>query len=169
MAFHLLWSYQVLVWHHRHQVFTSCSASQSRPLPFFPPGCTFSMVTTIACCPCHQERVTSTLAVGRVAKFARRWLPMLFCCSTTHCGFPPNADDLLSVRSCCLSCQRVTCSTIPSSRPDTASFRSCLIVATGFPGHAGGCHLRKKPCVVLIFPPFGSSCGGTCLVALDGL
>ena len=26
---------------------------QSRPLPFFPRGCTFSMVKTIACCPCH--------------------------------------------------------------------------------------------------------------------
>ena len=31
----------------------------------FPCGCTFSMVTTIACCPCHFVRVTSTLAEWR--------------------------------------------------------------------------------------------------------
>ena len=36
VAFPLLRSYQVLVWHHCHQVFTSCSARQSRALPFFP-------------------------------------------------------------------------------------------------------------------------------------
>ena len=77
VAFPLLRSYQVLVWHHCHQVFTSCSARQSRPLPFFPRGCTFSMVTTIACCPCRSVRVTSTLAVGRVAQIATRWLPMI--------------------------------------------------------------------------------------------
>ena len=41
-------------------------------LPFFPPGCTFSVATTIACCPCHLVRVTSTLAAGRVVTFARR-------------------------------------------------------------------------------------------------
>ena len=64
--------YQVLVWHHCRQFFTSCSASQSRPLPFFPPGCTLWVATTIACCPCHLVRVTSTIAVGKVAKFARR-------------------------------------------------------------------------------------------------
>ena len=69
VAFPFLWGYQVLVWHHCHQVIKSCSARQSRPMPFFPRGCTFSMVTTIACCPCHFGRVTSTLAVGRVAKF----------------------------------------------------------------------------------------------------
>ena len=28
--------YQVLGWHHCRQVFSSCSATQSRPLPFFP-------------------------------------------------------------------------------------------------------------------------------------
>ena len=59
-------------WHHCRQVFTSCSASQSRPLPFFPPGCTFSVATTVACCPCHLVRVTSTFAVGKVAQVARR-------------------------------------------------------------------------------------------------
>ena len=32
------------------------------------------MVRTNACCPCHLVRVISTLAVGKVAKIARRWL-----------------------------------------------------------------------------------------------
>ena len=57
---------QVLVWHHCRQVFTGCSASQLRPLPFFPPGCTFLVATTIACCLCHLVRVTSAIAVGKV-------------------------------------------------------------------------------------------------------
>ena len=61
VTFLVPWDNQVLVWHHCHHVFTSCSARQSRPLPFFPPGCTFSMVKKIACCPCHLVRVTSTL------------------------------------------------------------------------------------------------------------
>ena len=128
------------MWHHCHQVFTSCSARQSRPLPFFPRGCTFSMVTTIACCPCHLVRVTCTLAVGRVAKFARRWLPKLSCCSTTHCGFLPNADDLLFALSCCLA-NVLPAPRFPSSRPDTASFRSCLLLPPGFLGtrEAGIC------------------------------
>ena len=64
--------------------FTSCSASQSCPVPFFPPGCTFQVVTTIACCPYHQVRVTSTFDVGKVAKFARLQLLQLLRCSLTH-------------------------------------------------------------------------------------
>ena len=68
----ILSCYQVLVWHRCCVVFTSCSASQSRPLPCFPPGFSFSEATTFACCPCHLVSVTSTIAVGRVAKFARR-------------------------------------------------------------------------------------------------
>ena len=63
-----LWRYQVLVWHHCHQVITNSSTRQSRPLPFFPRGCTLSKAKTIACCPCHLVRVTSTSAVGKVAK-----------------------------------------------------------------------------------------------------
>ena len=34
VAFPFLQIYLVLVWHHCHQVITSCSARQSRPLPF---------------------------------------------------------------------------------------------------------------------------------------
>ena len=111
----------MLVWHHCHHVFTSCSARQSRPLPFFPHGCTFSMVTTIACCPCRSVRVTSTLTVGRVAQIATRWLPKLLRCSTTHFGFLPMADDLLFVLSCCLA-NVLTAQRFPSFRLDTASF-----------------------------------------------
>ena len=97
----------------------------------FPLGCTFSVGTTIACCPCHPERVTSTIVVGWVVTFARRQLLKLSHCSTTHCGFLPNADDLLSVRSCCLA-NVLPDPRFPSFRPDTASFRSCLWLSLGF-------------------------------------
>ena len=87
--------YQVLVWHHCRQVFPSCSATQLRPLLFFLPGCTFLVATSIACCLCHLVRVTSTFAVGKVAKFVIRQLLQLSPCSITHCGLPPKEDDLL--------------------------------------------------------------------------
>ena len=73
---------------------------------------------------------TCDLHIGTVVTFARRWLLKLLRCSTKHCGFPPNADDLL-VQSCCLA----KVSPVPrfqSSRPDTASFRSCLLLPPGF-------------------------------------
>ena len=61
--------------------------------------------TTIACCLCHLVRdPPSPIAVGKVAKFTRRQL-----IPPAHCGFPPNANDLPVL----LSCQCVTCSTIP--------------------------------------------------------
>ena len=68
------------------QVFSSCSASQSRPLPFFPPRCTFLVATTIACCLCRLARVTSTNGVGRVAKFVRRQLLQFLRCTIMRCG-----------------------------------------------------------------------------------
>ena len=34
-------------------------------------------------------------------------------------------------------------------KPDTASFRSCLLLPQVL-WHAGGWHLRRKPCVVLL-------------------
>ena len=124
-------------------------------LPFFPRGCTFSVATTNACCPCHLVRVTSTLAVGRVVTFARRWLLMLLRCSTTHCDFPPNADDLFSVRACCLA-NVLPAPRFPSSRPDTASFRSCLLLPPGFlDSREGGICARSRALSSFIFPPFG--------------
>ena len=84
--FSFLRCYQVLVWNHCHHVFTSCSARQSRPLLFFPRGCIFSMVKTIACCPCHFVRVSLTLAVGKVTKIARWCPPGLSHCCATHFG-----------------------------------------------------------------------------------
>ena len=39
---------------------------------FFPRGFSFSVATTLECCPCHLVRVTSTLAVGRVETISRR-------------------------------------------------------------------------------------------------
>ena len=41
--------YQVLVWHHCRQVFTSCSASQSRHSPFFPSCQPFTHVIKCWC------------------------------------------------------------------------------------------------------------------------
>ena len=58
------------------------------------------MVKTNAC---HLVRVTSTLAVGKVAKIARRWLPELSCCLATHCGFLQKAGALFIYMSCCLA------------------------------------------------------------------
>ena len=142
VAFPFLRSYQVLVWHHCHQVFTSCSARQTRPLPFFPRGCAFSMVTTIACCSMPFR--TSTLAVGRVAHIAKRWLPKLLCYSTAHCGF--SQRRMLSLLLC-LDVLPTRC-LLHDSR--LLGLPLLSVVATGFLWHAGGWHLRRKPCVVLL-------------------
>ena len=65
---------------------------------FFPPGCTFSVATTIACCPCHLVRVTSTFAVGRVAKFASDSCCSIYGVQLRTVVFLLNADDLASVQ-----------------------------------------------------------------------
>ena len=164
VTFPFLRSYQVLGWHHCHQVITSCSARQSRPLPFVPRGCTFSMVTTIACCPCHLVRVTSTVAVGRVAQIAKRWLPKLLCYSTKHCGFLPKANGLLFALSCCLA-HALSAPRFPSFRPDTASFRSCLLLPPGFLGtrEAGIC-AGSRAWSSSSFSSIGSARDGICPV-----
>ena len=77
-------------------------------------------------------------------------------CSLPHCNFPPNADDLLYVRSCSLA-NVLLASRFPSYRPDTASFRSCLLLPLGFLGTLEAGNLRRKPCVfpllfLLVFP-----------------
>ena len=148
---------QVLVWHHCHRVFTGCSASKQRSLPFFPPGCTFLVATTIASFLCHPVRVTPAIAVGSVAKVASRYLMPHLRCSTPHSDFPPNANDLLSVRSCCLA-NVLPASRVPSSRPDTASFRSCLL-PPGFLGtqEAGIC-ARRRACFPVLSSRFSCSC-----------
>ena len=109
------------------------------------------MATSIACCLSHLVRVALTLAVGRVANFARRWLPKRLRCPTTHCGFPPNVDDLLSVQSCCFA-NVLLAPRFPSFRPDTASFRSCLLLSSGFLGtrEAGIC-TGSRACFSVLF------------------
>ena len=151
----------------------------------FPPGCTFSVATTIACCPCHLVRVTSTLAVDRVAKFARRQLPKLSRCSTTHCGFLPNADDILFVRSCSLA------NVLPPRFPSfliVSCLRvcpfgvSCLLGLTLRPSAPVCCchrvswtrgRLAFAQEAVRCPPPFllhfGSACDGTCPVVSGSL
>ena len=63
--------------------------------------------------------------------------------------FSPKCGWWPSVRSCCLA--TVTWSTIPVFSAWQCVFPLLSVVTTGFPGHAGGWHLRKKPCVVLRF------------------
>ena len=95
------------MWHHCRQVFTSCSASLSRPLPFFPRGCTISMATTIACCPCHLVRVTSTLPVVRLVFRQTRMisflsgLAVLPTCFLHHDSRPFGLTLRPSVLVCC--------------------------------------------------------------------
>ena len=68
-----------------------------------------------------------------MAKFARQQLPPLLRCSIPRCDFKPTADDLLSVRSCCLA-NVLPAPRFPCSRPHSASFRSCLLLPPGFLG-----------------------------------
>ena len=141
----------MLVWHHCLQVFPNCSATQSRPLPFFPPGCTFSVATTIACCPCHLVRVTSTLAVGKVGhlpgdsncSFYVVHLRTLVFLQIRMISFPSGFAVLPS------------CYLLHDSRlfrPDTASFCSCLPLPPGFLStrEAGTC-AGSRACFLLLF------------------
>ena len=57
-------------------------------------------------------RVTSTFAVGRVAKFVRRQLLHLSRCSITHCGLLPIENGLLFA----LPCYLPTCHLFRDSR-----------------------------------------------------
>ena len=50
-----------------------------------------------------------------------------------------------------LSCQRVTCTTIPVLSAWHCVIPFLYVVATGFPGHAGGWHWSRNPCVFLFF------------------
>ena len=133
------------MWHHCRQVFTSCSASQSRPLPFFPPGRTFLVATTIACCPCHSVRVISTFAVWQSGEICEVIAAAAFTLFNYALWSSSREDGLIFVQSCSLATM-LPASQIPSSWPDTA-FPLLTFVATGLLGHAGGWHLRRKPCV----------------------
>ena len=126
VSFPFPWDCQVLVWHHCHHVLSSSSTRQSRHLPFFPHSCTFSMVMTIACCPCHVVRGDLHFSSWQSwRKIAKRWLLELSCYLATLCGFLQNAGALLYYLSCCLA--HVLCARcFPSVRSDTASIRSCL-------------------------------------------
>ena len=59
---------------------------------------------------------------------------------------------------------------LPSSRPDTASFRSCLLLPPGFLGtrEAGTC-AGSRALSSPLSPPSGSSCADTCPVVSGGL
>ena len=143
--------YLVLVWHHCRQVFPSCSATQSRPLPFFPPGCTFWVATSIACCLSHLVRGTSTLAVGKVGH-----LP-----GDSYCSFYVvhlRTVVFLQIRMisfqsgfCCLTIV-FPAPRLPSYRSDTSSFRSCLSLPPGFVStrEAGIC-AGSRACFTLLF------------------
>ena len=116
---------------------------------FFPPGCTFSVATTIACCLCHLVRVTSTFAVGIVVKFASRQLLHFFGvqlrtlvsfkrrCSPYRTALRPSNLSLVS--------------RFPYSWSDTASFRSCLSLPPGFlDTREAGIREGSHACVTLL-------------------
>ena len=137
-------------------MFSKASRRDSQDLCccFFPRGCTFSMVKTIASCPFHQARATFTTAVGKVAKSARWCPPGLSRCWATHPGF-----SLKGCSSLLLSGPRVVCSMSP-----VFSVWHCvhplLSDATRILWHAGGWRVSRKPCVFLSFSVFsiGSAC-----------
>ena len=88
----------------------------------------FSIVTTIAYCPFHQARGTFTTADGKVAKSDR-------CLSTG--AFALFCHVFMVSRKVCSSFifvlrTRLSARFLLSSRPDTASFRSCLLLPPGF-------------------------------------
>ena len=59
---------------------------------FFPRGRTFSMVTTLACCPRHLGRVTSTSAVGRMEKLQGEGDRSFYVTWLRIMGFLPKAN-----------------------------------------------------------------------------
>ena len=113
VTFPFPWDCQVLVWHHCHHVLSSSSTRQSRPLPFFPRTCTFSMVMTIACCPCHVVRVTSTLALGKVAKNCQAVAAGAFMLFGYALWVFFKTRVLSFFLTVLLSCPRVVCSMFP--------------------------------------------------------
>ena len=107
----------------------------------------FSVATTFACCPCHLVRVTSTIAVGRVVGDLCQAIAAEACTLFNYalwfsakCGWSLFCPVLLS-------CQRVSCSTIPVFSAWHCVLPLQSVVATGFLWHAGGWHFRKRPCV----------------------
>ena len=82
---------------------------------------------------------------------ARRRFPLLLRCSSTHCGLPPNTDDLFFVLSCYLA-NVLPAPRFPSFRLDTASFRSCLSLPLGFLGtREAGIYAGSRSCFSLLF------------------
>ena len=139
----------MLVWHHCRQVSQSCSATQPRPLPFSPPGCTFSVATTVACCPCHLVRGTSTLAVRKVGHLPSDSYYSLHVVHLRTVVF-------LQIRMTSFQSGFAvlpSCYLLHDSRfsPDTASSRSCLSLPLGFLStrEAGIC-ARRRACFTLL-------------------
>ena len=132
---------QVLVWHQYHHVLASSWTRQSRPLPFFPSwmylldgddNCMFSVPFSTSDLHYSCWQSGENCQVVSAGAFT---LLCYACWFSSKGGCSPYFSVLLS-------CPRVVCSMFPSFRPDT--------VASGIPGHAGGWHLRGKPCVVLL-------------------
>ena len=126
---------------HCRQVFTGCSASQLRLLPFFSPGFTFLVATTIACCRCHLVRVTSRKCCWQSGEICQAIADAgVYVVQLRTLIFPQMRMISFLVRSCRLA-NVLPASRLPSSRPDTASFYSCQLLPPGFLGtrEAGTC------------------------------
>ena len=106
--------------------FSQVVQRDSHDLPFFPPGCTFSVATTIACCPCHPARV-GTFARRQLLKLLRFQLRTVIFRQMRMISFLSSLAVL------------PTCYLLHDSR--LLGLTLCVylllsVVATGFPGHA---------------------------------
>ena len=150
VTFHLLQSYHVLVWHHCHHVFTSCSARQSRLLPFF--ASWMYLLDGDDKCMLSVPFNTSDLHISC-------WQSSeIFQAMAADAFMFPNADDLLFALSCFLA-NVLPALRFPSSRPDTASFRSCLLL----PRETNIC-AGSRALSFFFSSSIGSACHGTCPV-----
>ena len=128
----------MLVWHHCDHVFARSWTRQSRPSPFFPRVNNFLTVTTNACCRFRQARGAFTTADGKVAESAR-------CCPLV----PSRCFAMMIMVSLKIFSPSLSARCLPSSWPDTASFRSCLLLPPGFLDTlaAGNC-ARSRACTL---------------------
>ena len=112
---------------------------------------TFSAVTTNACCQFHQARTTFTTADCKVAKSARCCPPGPSRCFATWLMVSWAFFSLLCHFSAFVLLSRVSARCFQSSRPDTASFRSCLKLPPGFFDmlEAGIC-ARSRACYLFL-------------------
>ena len=132
------------MWHHFHHVFGNFWMRQSKPSLFFRRVNNFSIVTTVACCPFYSARATFATADGKVAKSARCSPVGPSRCFAT-CSWYQGRFTLTLCHFCAIVLPtRLSARCLQSSRLDTASIRSCLLLPPGFLDTREAWHLRRK-------------------------